>query len=177
MHNLPYWAYGIRAAAVMAVLFIAFRLLGKRAAAQLNLYDLAMIMAVSNAVQNAMTGGRGELPIGFYCSTAVILLAWALTRLFVRYPGLEERVVGHPTVLINQGVVLKNRLRREQVTEDELEAAIRAHGLTSPAQVMLAVFEVDGSISVVPKQAEHYTRKVKGRHGSKKRAARHESKD
>lgn len=149
--QLPYWAYFVRAGVVMLVLFAGFRLLGKREAAQMNIYDLAMIMAVSNAVQNAMTGGRGELPIGLLASTSLILIAWGLTKLFVRAPGLEKRFVGMPVILINDGVVLQDRLRKERVTQEELMLALRQHGLTAPTQVSLAVFEVDGSISIVPR--------------------------
>lgn len=153
--QLPIWAYAIRAMVVMLFLFLAFRLLGKRMAAQMNIYDLAMIMAVSNAVQNAMTGGRGELGIGLYASGGVIILAWALTKLFVKAPALEKRFVGIPTILVNNGEVLGDRLQRERVTEDELMEVIRSHGLTKPEEVMLAVLEVDGSISIIPKDGDH----------------------
>jgi uncharacterized membrane protein YcaP (DUF421 family) len=140
---------------VMAFLFIAFRLLGKRSSAQMNIYDLAMIMAVSNAVQNAMTGGRGELPVGLYASAAVIVLAWALTKLFVKLPNLEGRFVGHPTILVNDGLLLKDRMLRERVTEQELMEVIRQHGLSKLGDVQLGVLEVDGSISIVPKESKH----------------------
>lgn len=144
--------YAIRSAVVMVVLFVLFRLLGKRMASQMNIYDLAMIMAVSNAVQNAMTGGHGELAVGFYCSTAVVLLAYLLSRAFVRLPKLEETIVGKPTLIINNGVLLGNHMRRERLTKEEVMEALRQHGLTSPKQVQMAVFEVDGSISIVPKE-------------------------
>ena len=153
MDHPPFWIYGVRAALMMAFLFVGFRLLGKRMAAQMNIYDLAMIMAVSNAVQNAMTGGRGELQVGLYTSTSVILLAYFVTRLFAKVPKLEERVIGKPTLIINNGVLLSDRLRREHLTEDEVMEALRQHGLTSPSEAKLAVFEVDGSISVVPKES------------------------
>lgn len=150
--DAPFWIYGIKAAIVATVLLILFRLMGKRMAAQMNIYDLAMIMAVSNAVQNAMTGGRGELPVGLYASTSLILLAWLWTRIFVKAPKLEERFVGHPTVIVNHGVLLEDQLRKECLTTDEVMEAIRQHGLTEPSQVELGVFEVDGSISIVPKE-------------------------
>jgi len=162
--QLPFWAYGIRAMVVMLFLFVAFRLLGKRTSSQMNIYDLAMIMAVSNAVQNAMTGGRGELQVGIYASTGVILLAWALTKLFVKAPKLESRLVGHPTVILNDGAMLKDTMRRECVTEQEVMEAIRQHGLTKPEEIMLGVLEVDGSISIVPKETRHHkTEKVRAR--------------
>jgi uncharacterized membrane protein YcaP (DUF421 family) len=150
--NPPFWIYAVRAAVIMAFLFVAFRVFGKRMASQMNIYDLAMIMAVSNAVQNAMTGGRGELAVGLYTSTSIIVLAYLLTRLFIRAPKLEQRLIGKPTLIISNGVLLPDRLRKERLTEDEVMEALRQHGLTKPDEVQMAVFEVDGSISVVPKK-------------------------
>jgi uncharacterized membrane protein YcaP (DUF421 family) len=136
---------------VLVVLVAGFRLFGKREAAQLNVYDLAMLMALANAVQNAMTGGLGNLPIGLATSATVIVAAWALSKAFRRDPGLEERFVGTPTLLVQDGHVLRRHLRRQRVTLDELAAACRAHGVEGPSQCRLAVLEVDGSISIIRK--------------------------
>lgn len=146
-------AYACKAIIVMLVLLIGFRLLGKRQVAQLNLYDLAMIMAVTNAVQNAMTGGRGNLSVGLVTSAAVVLIAWFFTRLFIKAPRLEERFIGSPTILLNKGRILKSRLRRERISSEQLMAVLRAHGLMHANQARMAVLEVDGSISVVPKRS------------------------
>ena len=144
-------AYGCKASLVMLALFIGFRILGKRQVAQLNLYDLAMIMAVSNAVQNAMTGGHGNLSVGLVTSTVVVLIAWFATRLFIKAPRLEERCIGTPTLLINDGRLIKQQMRRERISRSELMVALRAHGLLHPSEAKVAVLEVDGSISVVPR--------------------------
>jgi uncharacterized membrane protein YcaP (DUF421 family) len=154
-NQLPYWAYAIRAMVVMLFLFIGYRLFGKRMAGQMNIYDLAMVMAVSNAVQNAMTGGRGDLQVGLYASAGVIVLAWGLTKLFVKRPKIEKRLVGVPTILVNDGQVLEDRLHKERVTDNELMEAVRQHGLASADEVRLAVLEVDGSISIVPKEKKN----------------------
>lgn len=144
-------ALAAKTAIIMLVLFLGFRVLGKRQVAQLNLYDLAMIMAISNAVQNAMTSGRGNLGIGLVTSTTVVLIAWFATRLFLRAPRLEERFIGSPAILLNRGKILKARLRRERISKDELTAALRAHGLAHANEAEMAVLEVDGSISVIPR--------------------------
>jgi uncharacterized membrane protein YcaP (DUF421 family) len=136
---------------VMTLLVVGFRLLGKREAAQLNVYDLAMLMALANAVQNAMTGGLGNLPIGLVTSSTLIVSAWALSLLFRHRPGLERRLIGSPTILVRDGRLLTDRLRRSLVTPDEVDEACRQHGVASPADAALAVLEVDGSISIVPK--------------------------
>jgi len=139
----------IKTLIVMVLLVIGFRFLGKREAAQLNLYDLAMLMALANAVQNAMTGGLGNLPIGLATSSTLLVAAWAFTRLVVRRPKLEERFVGTPVLLVHDGRVLPRQLRRNLVSPDELAEACRQHGVVGPEQCAAAVLEVDGSISIV----------------------------
>ena len=147
--NNPF-TYGAKSAIMVVALLIAFRLFGKREMAQLTVYDLAMLMALANAVQNAMTAGRGELVNGLVTSSAVLLTAWVIAKAIARHPVLERTVIGSPTVLVHDGTVLKDRLRRQRVSDEQLAAAIRAHGVEDADGVRLAVLEVDGSISVVP---------------------------
>jgi hypothetical protein len=139
----------IKTLIVMVLLVIGFRVLGKREAAQLNLYDLAMLMALANAVQNAMTGGLGNLPVGVATSSTLLVGAWAFTRLVVRRPKLEARFIGTPVLLVHDGRVLPRQLRRNLVSPDELAEACRQHGILGPEQCAAAVLEVDGSISIV----------------------------
>ena len=135
---------------VLIFLVAALRLLGKRQIGQMNVYDLVFIMALSNAVQNAMTKGSGDLAVGFVSAGVLLLAGRLLSALFVRAPRLEERLVGMPAVLINNGKVAVDQMRREHITEEQLLAALRQHGLHTPEQVKMAVLEVDGSISIVP---------------------------
>ena len=139
-----------KTAIVFALVATGLRLLGKREASPLNVYDLAMLMALANSVQNAMTGGKGNIGVGLVTSSVIVLLAWGLTRLIVRSPGVEPLVIGSPTILVHDGRVLADRLRRQRINRDELMAAIRAYGLSDLRQVQTAVLEVDGSISVIP---------------------------
>jgi uncharacterized membrane protein YcaP (DUF421 family) len=137
---------------IVVVLLIGFRITGKRELSQFNVYDLAMIMALSNAVQNAMTGGLGNLPIGLVTSSTVVLAAWAISWVLSRRSRLETRVLGSPVLLVNDGHVIEDRLRREHVSPDELDEACRERGMDSPHDARLVVLEVDGSISVVAHQ-------------------------
>jgi uncharacterized membrane protein YcaP (DUF421 family) len=139
---------------VFALLVVGFRLLGKREIATLNVYDLAMLMALANAVQNAMTGGLGNFPIGVATSSTLIVAAYVLTRLIVRWPALERRVVGQPVLLVNHGQVLPQRLRRNLVTPSDLDEACRQRGVDGPGGCDMAVLEVDGSISIIPRSGE-----------------------
>ena len=134
---------------IVVLLLVAFRLTGKREVSQFNVYDLAMLMALSNAVQNSMTGGLGALPVGLATSSTVVAVAWLASRFLARRSGLETRVLGSPVLLVNHGRVLQSRLRHMEISTDELDEACRAHGLNGPGDAALVVLEIDGSMSVV----------------------------
>ncbi len=149
-----------RTAIVLFFLLLGLRLLGKRQVGQMNVYDLAMIMAVANAVQNAMTSGAGDLSAGVVCSGTLLLIGYLLSRLFVHMPKLEDRIVGTPTVLIQSGELLRNRLRKENITEAEITSVLHQHGLMDSTQVMTAVLEVDGTISIIPRGEPHHKTRI-----------------
>ena len=165
----PAWFLSTIAARTAVVLFVligGLRVLGKRQIGQMNVYDLAMIMALANAVQNAMTNGSGNLSVGLVSSGTLLVVGWLLTIVFVRLPKVEDRLVGTPTLLINNGNFLSDEMRRERVTADEIMLALREHGLTDVAQVLLATLEVDGTISIVPKSAHHHCAPGQGNQSS-----------
>jgi uncharacterized membrane protein YcaP (DUF421 family) len=143
---------GLRTAIVLLFLIGGIRLFGKRQIGQLNLFDLVLVMALANGVQNAMTMGKGELSVGIMSAGALLLVGRLLTLLFLRRPSLEERWVGTPTVIIEHGRLLRDNMRREHVTEDEVMAALREHGVCDPLDARMVVLEVDGTLSVVPQE-------------------------
>jgi len=155
-------ALSIRTAIVLLFLIGGLRLLGKRQIGQINVYDLAMIMAVANAIQNAMTSGAGDLSAGFVCAGTLLLLGRFLTAFILRSPKLADRLVGTPSVIINDGKLIRDHVQLERLTEDQINAVLREHGLTSVDQVRMAVMEVDGTLSIIPKAAD-------GGDGGKKR--------
>jgi uncharacterized membrane protein YcaP (DUF421 family) len=145
-------AHALKTLIILCVLVVGYRVLGKRSMAQLNVYDLAMLIALSNAVQNAMTGGLGSLWVGLATSSTIVIAAWALTRIVLRSNRLESAVVGSPAILVNHGQVIRRQLRHERVTEEELNAACRARGIENVDDVELAILEVDGTITVIGKR-------------------------
>ncbi len=154
-----------RTAVVMFILIGGLRLFGKRQIGQMNIYDLAMVMALANGVQNAMTNGSGNLGVGIVSSATLLLLGSLLSLLFVRLPKLEDRLVGTPTLLVSNGQIFHDRMRRECITETQLMQILREHGLTDVHEVLIAMLEVDGTISIVPKTAEHHrTKRVRRNH-------------
>jgi uncharacterized membrane protein YcaP (DUF421 family) len=143
--------FSVKSAIVLVAVVIMYRLLGKRNVAQYNVYDLVTIIALSNAVQNAMTGGRGELAIGLASAFSLLLVGFILSRIFVKAPVAQRIAMGVPVLIASEGHVLTERMKREHISPEDLQAAFRQHGIDSVEDVQMAVLEVDGTISIVPK--------------------------
>ncbi|MHB2016013.1 MAG: DUF421 domain-containing protein [Candidatus Xenobia bacterium] len=141
-----------------AIIFVAVvggtRLIGKRHMGQMNVYDLAMVMAVSNAVQNAMTRGEGHLTIGLVAAGTLMLAGWTAARLLRTAPRLASRVLGSPVLLAYDGVLRPDVMQREELTEEDVMRAVREAGVAAIQDTAMIVLEVDGSLSVVPR-SEH----------------------
>jgi len=148
-------ALATRTAIVAIVLIGGLRLFGKRELGQLNIYDLAMLAALANAVQNAMTQGSGYLAAGLASAGSLLVLAAVLAMAGRRSGRVERLVEGSPTLLAFDGRPIRQHMRAEGVTTDQLEAAVREHGLSGLDQVLAATLEVDGTISIVDRSAAH----------------------
>jgi len=150
---IPAWGIVLRTAAVYAAILIGLRLAGKREMGQMAVFDLVVLLLISNAVQNAMVGPDTSLLGGVLAAGVLLILNALLARLGLRWPGLRRVIEGSPTVLILHGEVLEGHLRREGVDKETLQAALREHGMPDATGVEMAVLEIDGSISVVPDSA------------------------
>ncbi len=148
----------LRTAIIYAVLFLGLRLMGKRELGQMTAFDLVVILVISNAVQNAMVGQdtsvTGGIVAAFTLLIANRLVAWARLRV----PILGRVAEGHPTVLVNDGTFIEANLKREEIVPDEVLTAMREHGVADLKQVASAVLEMDGSISIIPKDQAHVIR-------------------
>ncbi len=151
LHGVP-WAVALRTGIVYLFLLVGIRLSGKRQLGQMAPIDLILLLTLSNAVQNAMTGPDTSVAGGLLAATTLLLLDRALTLIGLRSRRARRVLAGEPTLLILRGQVLKDHCLREGIDRDELRAALREHGLARPQQVELAVLEMDGSISVVPRE-------------------------
>lgn len=135
---------------VLLALLVGVRVLGRRTVSGMNIYDLVLVLALANAVQNAMTKGSGQLGVGLVAAGALLIADRLLGIAFTKQPWLESKVVGTPTLMVQNGRLLQANMRREGVSEAEVLGAIRSYGLDGLANVKLAVLEADGSLSVVP---------------------------
>src|SRR2546427_3135441 len=149
----PWWEIILRTAVVYVVVLVLLRAAGKRELGQMSPVDLVVILVISNAVQNAMTGGDNSLIGGVIAATTLVAVNTGFARVGHRVAYLKQLFESEPTVLVEGGKLLKRNLERENVEEDELMMAAREHGLEDLAGVEAAYLERDGSISIIPKGA------------------------
>jgi uncharacterized membrane protein YcaP (DUF421 family) len=157
-------AIATRTVVVMVFLALGLRLLGKRQIGQMNLFDLALIMLLANAVQNAMTNGNGNLSVGIVSASALLIAGRTLTAFILRNPKLEKHVIGSPSILVNEGKFVKDHMKREHISEEQVLAAMRSHAICELSEVAMAVLEVDGTISIVPCESEQHRTKKRVAH-------------
>jgi uncharacterized membrane protein YcaP (DUF421 family) len=140
-----------RAAIVYFAVLVGLRLMGKRELGQMTVFDLVVVLLLANAVQNAMVGPDTSVQGGLVA--AFVLLG--LNRLVAAarlHSGVWGRLIeGSPTVLVQDGRVLDAAVRKEGLERAQIEMAMREHGVASIDEVLLAVMETDGSISIVPR--------------------------
>lgn len=149
----------IRTALVYLVILVGLRISGKREIGQMTVFDLVVLLLISNAVQNAMVGPDTSLTGGILAAVVLLAVNALLAVLRLRWPRLKHLVEGSPTVLVLHGEIIPAHLRREGLDQETLETALREHGIVDVADVEMAVLEIDGSISVVPASAT--TKRIK----------------
>jgi uncharacterized membrane protein YcaP (DUF421 family) len=151
--GVPAWDLALRCLVIYAALLIGLRLTGKREIGQFTIFDLVLVLLVANAVQPAMTGPDSSLLGGLVIIAALLGLNALVGQLRLRNPRLKTLLRGHPTVLVQDGRWLEAALDREGVDREEVLMAFREHGVDRVTDVKLAVLELDGTISVVPKDS------------------------
>ena len=144
----------VRTVVVYLALMALLRASGKRQLGQMTPFDLVVLLVISNAVQNAMVGPDTSLVGGLLAATTLVGLNWLVDRLGLHSGWFREQLTGSPTLLVHEGQLLDEHLSREGIDRDEVMQALREHGIDDLGRVKLAVLEVDGTISVVPSEAE-----------------------
>jgi uncharacterized membrane protein YcaP (DUF421 family) len=136
-----------RTAVVYGVVLIGVRLSGKREVGQMTPFDLTLLLLISNAVQNAMTGPDTSLIGGVIAASTLLILNYVVAELSGANRRFRKFVQGQPSLLVHDGQVISAHMAKEHVSMDELQRAMREHGISSYHDIALAVLEVDGSIS------------------------------
>lgn len=151
--SLPWWEFIARSAVVYIFLIVLLRLTGKRQIGQLAPFDLVLLLVLSNAVQNSMTGGDNSVAGGLLCAVTLVAANWVVGFATYHNKHIEALVEGRPQVLIHDGHLYRDIMAGEKLTQHELDAALRAAGCATISEVHFAVIENNGQISVRRKDA------------------------
>jgi len=150
--GLPVLEKILRPMIIYVVLVVGLRLAGKRELAQLNPFDLVVLLTLSNTVQNAIIGNDTSVTGGIIGAATLLLVNYLVVRFLYGHRQIEQIVEGDADPLIENGQVKLDRLEQEIITLGELEAAAHKQGFASLSEVEQAVLEPGGTIAFVGKK-------------------------
>ena len=164
MINDPYLNIVVRSVCVYLFMIIALRIFGKKELSQLNTADVILILLISNSVQNAMVGNNTTLLGGIVAAFALFIINIIFKKTMLRSKFIKELLQDKPEILIHNGKIDFKALSKIGISSEELQEAMREHGVEHYNEVKLAMFEIDGSISIISgdknlKQT-HHKRKI-----------------
>ena len=138
----------LRPIIVYLVLVLLLRLFGKRELAQLNPFDLVVLLSLSNTVQNAIIGNDNSLSGGIIGAVALLAVNWLVVRALFSSPKLTRMFEGRATILIRDGKVDQKALKRESLSQQELLDVIHRQGFDSVQKVRRCELEPNGTFYV-----------------------------
>jgi uncharacterized membrane protein YcaP (DUF421 family) len=148
----------IRPVLVYFFLVVALRVCGKRELAQLNPFDLVVLLSLSNTVQNAIIGNDNSLTGGLIGALALLAMNYLVVRFLFRHRRLDELFEGQPTTLIDGGSIIEPALARELLTRAELVTVLHRQGFDSLEEVERCILEPGGTFYIQRKMPATETR-------------------
>ena len=149
--EIPVWEKALRSVVIYLFLLVAFRFTGKRQVGQLTPFDLVVLLIISNVLQNAVIGNDNSLGGGLLGAVVILALNWLVVLGAYRFKPLRRLMAGEPTLLVHNGRIFHDRMEKEHISVEDLNAALRKNGVVDVQQVRFAVLEENGQISVIPK--------------------------
>jgi len=150
--GLPLAEKILRPIFVYAFLVISLRLSGKRELVQLNPFDLVVLLTLSNTVQNAIIGDDNSVSGGIIGATSLLVVNYLVVRFLYGHKKIDQLVEGNADVLIENGMVRPERLKKELISRTQLEAAARKQGFESLNDVQKCILEPGGNLTFIGKK-------------------------
>jgi uncharacterized membrane protein YcaP (DUF421 family) len=141
----------LRAVVIFFVILLVTRVVGKRELAQLEPFDVILLVVIGDLVQQGVTQSDYSLTGAILAILTIAMLTVGTTYAAYRIRRLRPVVEGEPVVLIERGNVLESNLKRERLTHEELNAEARLQQIGSLDEVEWAVLETTGRISFLSK--------------------------
>ena len=152
--GLPVLEKIIRPIIVYLALIIGLRVAGKRELAQLNPFDLVVLLTLSNTVQNAIIGNDNSVTGGIIGAATLLVINYVVVQFVYNNAKIEKLVEGDEDILIENGKILPEILKRDIISKNELEIAAHKQGYASLDDIESARLEPEGGISFIPRRPE-----------------------
>jgi uncharacterized membrane protein YcaP (DUF421 family) len=143
----------LRAAAMYVALMVLFKIAGRRSLAELTTFDLVLLMMISEATQQALLGDDFSFTNAILVIVTLIAIDVGLSLLKQRSGWVSRLIDGEPTIIVENGKLLRQRLRHARLVEaDIMEAARSSQGIEKLEEIKFAIIERNGKISVIPRE-------------------------
>ncbi|MEN3975115.1 YetF domain-containing protein [Emcibacter sp. SYSU 3D8] len=136
-----------------AGLIVLLRISGKRTLSKMNAFDLVVTVALGSTLASVLLDRSVPLAEGLLAFALLIVLQFVITWMSVRNRWFRGMIKSEPSLLVRDGAYLPGAMRRQRVTREEIEAALRKHGHDDIAKVAAVVLETDGALSVIPSRS------------------------
>jgi uncharacterized membrane protein YcaP (DUF421 family) len=143
----------LRAAVMYLALMVLFKIAGRRSLAELTTFDFVLLMIIGEATQQALLGNDFSLTNSMLVIVTLIAIDVGLSLLKQRSQWVQRLIDGGPTIIVENGKLLHQRLRHARLVEaDVMEAARSSQGIETLEQIKFAIIERNGKISVIAQE-------------------------
>jgi uncharacterized membrane protein YcaP (DUF421 family) len=147
--DIPLAEIFVRGTIMYLSIYFLLRFVLKRQAGSLGIADVLVLVLIADAAQNAMANDHHSLTGGLLLVSTIVFWSYALDWLGYRFPRLERIFHAGPLKIVKDGRLLREQMKKELISEDELMSQLRQHGVSDIKKVKEACIESDGHISVV----------------------------
>ena len=133
-------------------LMVAFRLAGKRELSELSPFELVTLLMIPEIYSSALNSNDNSLAHATISVATLFVLVFVTGVVTFRSRRVERLIEGEPTVLVRQGNYLEDALKRERISPEEIMGEMHKAGIADVRDVEWAILEVDGRISIIPRQ-------------------------
>ncbi len=151
---MPWWEFVLRATVVYFVVLAMVRMSGKRTVGQFTPFDLLVVVLLGTAVQNSLIGEDVSLLGGLILAGTLIALNWLVGFATSRSRTLDRLAEGTPVLVGRDGQLFESAMRRENLSHQDIEEALRDNGLADVSSAAMITLEVDGTLTVIPRKKD-----------------------
>ncbi|MDQ3205513.1 MAG: DUF421 domain-containing protein [Pseudomonadota bacterium] len=136
-----------------AALIVLLRASGKRTLTKMNAFDFVVTVALGSTLATIVLSSDVSLAEGVLALAVLIFLQFCITWMSARWRWVHDLVASEPTLLLHDGQMLDQAMRKERVNRQAMLQTLRNHGVDDPADAQAVVMETDGSFSIIKKSS------------------------